>query len=247
MPTDRIKNGAHQPPEPPKRFYKSAGVAETPEGWQVQLDGRPVKTPKRAHVALPTRALADAVAAEWDAQGPAIKPHSMPLTRLANSTLDGVIGGEAQVGAEIVAFAGNDLLCYRAERPRSLAQLQRDRWDPLLIWVTEHLGARLHATTGLMPVRQSEDCMERLAAAVAAFDTYALASAHVMTTLTGSAVLALAHLHGRLTVDEAWAAAHVDEDFQMAQWGEDAEAKKRRDARHAEMAAASRFFALSRQ
>jgi chaperone required for assembly of F1-ATPase len=241
-----MKNGPHHPPEPPKRFYQAVDVAETPDGWQVRLDGRPVKTPKRAPLALPTRALADAIAAEWEAQGASINPHSMPLTKLANSTLDGVTAAEAAVRAEIVAYAGNDLICYRAERPDRLAQLQRARWDPLLIWVTEQFGARLHAVTGVMPVRQSQDCTRRLADAVAALDAFALASAHVMTTLTGSAVLALAHIHGRLTAEEAWSAAHVDEDFQSATWGEDAEARKRLDARRAEMLAAARFFALSR-
>ena len=242
-----MKNGPHQPSEPPKRFYKAVTVAETPGSWQIQLDGRPVRTPKRGLLLLPTRALADAVAAEWEAQGATIDPRTMPLTKLANTTLDGIVGQEEPVRAEIVAYAGNDLLCYRAERPERLVELQHQHWDPLLIWVTERFGARLHATSGVMPVHQSEDCIARLRKAVAALDPFALASAHVITTLTGSAVLALAHIDGRLTAEETWAAAHVDEDFQIGQWGEDAEAKKRHDARHAEMLAASRFYALSRQ
>lgn len=241
-----MKNGPHQPPQPPKRFYKTVAVAKTEDGWQVQLDGRPVKTPKRAALALPTKALAEAVAAEWDAQTITIDPRSMPLTKLANTTLDGVIGREEAVRAEIVAYAGNDLLCYRAERPERLVQLQHERWDPLLTWATERFGARLHATTGVMPVTQAEECVARLGEAVEALDAYALAACHVMTTLTGSAVLALAHLHGRLTAEEAWSAAYVDEDFQIGQWGEDFEARKRRDARHAEILAAARFYALSR-
>ena len=242
-----MKNGSHQPPQPPKRFYNAAHVVQTPEGWQVQLDGRPVKTPKRGVLLLPTQALAEAVAAEWEAQRASVDPRTMPLTKLANTTLDGVVGHEAAVRAEIVAYAGNDLLCYRAERPERLAQLQHEQWDPLLSWATEQFGARLHTTTGVMPVRQSEDCVSHLREAVAALDAFALASTHVMTTLTGSAVLALAYIHGRLTVEEAWTAAHLDEDFQIAQWGEDAEARKRRDARHAEMLAAATFYQLSRQ
>jgi chaperone required for assembly of F1-ATPase len=242
-----MKNGSHQRPEPPKRFYKAAHVVQTPEGWQVQLDGRPVKTPKRGVLLLPTQALAEAIAAEWEAQGASIDLRSMPLTKLANTTLDGIVGQEAAVRAEIVAYAGNDLLCYRVERPERLAQLQHEEWDPLLSWATEQFGARLHTTTGVMPVRQSEDCVSHLDEAVAALNAFALASAHVMTTLTGSAVLALAYIHDRLTVEEAWTAAHLDEDFQIAQWGEDAEAKKRRDARYAEMLAAATFYRLSRQ
>jgi chaperone required for assembly of F1-ATPase len=170
----------------------------------------------------------------------------MPLTKLANTTLDGVIGREAAVRAEITAYAGNDLLCYRAERPDALVQRQHERWDPLLIWVTDHFGARLHTTAGVMPVRQAEDCITRLGEAIAALDAYALAAGHVITTLTGSAVLALALLHGRLSAEQAWESAHVDEDFQIEQWGEDAEARKRRDARSAEMLAAAQFYALSR-
>ncbi len=241
-----MKNGLPPPAGALKRFYKTVSIAETPEGWKVQLDGRSVKTPKRAALVLPTKALAQAIAAEWEGQGTSIDPRTMPLTKLANSTLDGVIGREEAVRAEMVAYAGNDLLCYRAEHPERLVELQHERWDPLLIWATEHFGARLHATAGIMPVAQAEECMTRLREAVEALDPFALAAGHVMTTLTGSAVLALALIHGHLTLDEAWTAAHLDEDFQIAQWGEDAEAKKRRDARHAEMQAAFTFYQMSR-
>jgi len=241
-----MKNGSNPPAAAPKRFYETVGVAEMDGRWHVQLDGRGVKTPNRAPLALPTRALAEAIAAEWGAQTSIIDPRSMPLTKLANTTLDGVIGREEAVRAEITAYAGNDLLCYRAERPEALVQRQHERWNPLLIWVTDHFGARLHTTAGVMPVRQAEDCISRLGEAVAALDPYALAACHVITTLTGSAVLALAFLHGRLSAEEAWEAAHVDEDFQIEQWGEDAEARKRRDARSAEMQAAAQFHALSR-
>ena len=241
-----MTNGTSTPPNRPKRFYQSASVKETPEGWQVELDGRPVKTPKRSALVLPTKALAEAIAAEWQAQGASIDPHSMPLTKLANSTLDAVIGQEGLVRAEMTAFAGNDLLCYRAESPERLRQLQHERWDPLLTWVTERFGARLHSTNGIMPVKQAEECVARLGAAVDALDPFALAAGHVMTTLMGSAVLALAHLDGRLSAQEAWEAAHLDENFQIAQWGEDAEAKKRRASRNAEMLAAAEFYRLSR-
>lgn len=241
-----MKNGSHIPAGAPKRFYKSAGIAETAEGWQVQLDGRTVKTPKRALLLLPTKALAEAIAAEWEAQTDNIDPRTMPLTKLANSTLDGVVPRMGEVRAEIVAYAGNDLLCYRAEHPDRLVQMQHERWDPLLIWATERFGARLHTTIGVMPVSQGEDCIAKLRSTVEALDAYALAAAHVMTTLMGSAVLALAHIHGRLTAEEAWEAAHLDEDFQIAQWGEDAEARARREGRYAELRAAATFYRLSR-
>lgn len=241
-----MKNGSSTPRETGKRFYKTVSIAQTPEGWEILLDGRPVKTPKRASLRPPTKALAEAVAAEWEAQGSSIDPRSMPLTKLANTTLDGILGSEAAVQSEIVAYAASDLLCYRAERPARLVQLQHERWDPLLTWVTERFGARLHATSGIMPMPQAEACLAKLRQAVDLMDAFALASVHVITTLTGSAVLALAFVHGRLSAEEAWAAAHLDEDFQIAQWGEDAEARKRREARHAEMLVAAQFYHLTR-
>jgi chaperone required for assembly of F1-ATPase len=239
-------NGSEAPKEAPKRFYQAVSIASTDEGWQVLLDGRGVKTPKRLALLLPAKALAEAIAAEWDAQVGSINPRSMPLTKLANSTLDGVIGREEAVAGEIVAYAGSDLLLYRAERPESLVERQRERWDPLLAWARERLGAHLTPTAGIIHVAQPEEAVAKLREAVAALDAFALAAANVMTTLTGSAVLALAHIHGRLTLEETWDAAHLDEDFQIARWGEDAEASARRQARRAEMAAASRFYHASR-
>jgi len=242
-----MKNGGHKGAETVlKRFYQGVLVKEFAEGWQVLLDGRSVKTPKRAALVLPTKALAEAIAAEWEAQQAIIDPRTMRLTKLANSTLDGVIGKEDAVRKEIIAYAANDLLCYRAERPQELARQQQEHWDPLLDWVRERFGSRLVTTTGLMPVAQPQDSLACLGTALDDFDAFALAACHVMTSLTGSAVLVLAHIEGRLTVSQAWNAAHVDEDFQTSRWGEDAEAKQRRDLRYAEMAAAAAFFAIWR-
>ena len=241
-----MKNGSSTSPALPKRFYQSVTVEAAGGGWRVLLDGRAVKTPKRLALALPTQALAQAVAAEWEAQSGVINPASMPLTKLVNSALDGVTGREEAVRDEITAYAGNDLLCYRAGQPEALAHLQRQAWDPLLAWVRERFDAHLVTTVGIMPVAQAPEAVAKLAGAIAGFDAFALAACHVMTTLTGSALLALAHMHGRLTLEDAWTAAHIDEDFQISRWGEDAEAKKRRDLRLAEMRAASAFFRLSR-
>jgi chaperone required for assembly of F1-ATPase len=241
-----MKNGSSTSPALPKRFYRSVTVEAASDGWRVLLDGRGVKTPKRLALLLPTQALAQAIGAEWEAQADIINPASMPLTKLANSALDGVTGREEAVRDEIIAYAGNDLLCYRAGHPEALALLQRQAWDPLLAWAAEYFGANLKTATGVMPVAQAPAAVAKLAEAVARFDAFALAACHLMTTLTGSALLALAHMHGRLTLEEAWKAAHIDEDFQITRWGEDAEAKKRRDLRLAEMQAASAFFRLSR-
>jgi chaperone required for assembly of F1-ATPase len=247
-------NGPEAPKEPPKeapkqapkRFYQTVSIASTDEGWQVLLDGRGVKTPKRMALLLPAKALADAIAAEWDAQTGSIDPRTMPMTRLANTTLDGVIGREEAVAQEIVSYAAHDLLCYRAENPEDLARLQQERWDPLLAWAREHFGAALTPTSGIMHISQPDDAVARLRDAVMTLDAFALAAAHVMTTLTGSAVLALAHIHGRLGLEDAWNAAHLDEDYQIGRWGEDAEAQARRALRLAEMTAASWFFHASR-
>jgi chaperone required for assembly of F1-ATPase len=195
-------------------------------------------------LALPTRALAEAVAAEWEAQGERIDPATMPLTRLANSTIDGVIARQAEVRAEIVKYAGSDLLCYRAEGPEELIRRQAETWDPVLAWARAALGADFNVSQGVMPAAQPDAATEAVARARQPHGPFALAAIHVMTTLMGSALLALAHAHGHLSAEAAWVAAHVDEDWQISQWGEDAEAKARRDRRWAEMQAASRLLEL---
>ena len=228
----------------PKRFYRAVSVDGAAAAFRVLLDGRPMRTPAKRELALPARALAEAVAAEWEAQGERIDPASMPLTRLVNATLDGVAGREAEVRAEIVKYARSDLLCYRAEGPAELVRRQAGAWDPILAWAGDALGARLARAHGIVPVVQPGTATKPIESALARLDPLALAAHHVMTTLTGSALLALAHGRGRLKAEEAWAAAHVDEDWQISRWGEDAEAKARRQRRWTEMQAASRLLAL---
>jgi chaperone required for assembly of F1-ATPase len=228
----------------PKRFYRTVSVDGAAPAFRVLLDGKPIRTPARRELALPARALAKAVAAEWEAQGEHIDPATMPLTRLVNSALDGVTGREPEVRAEIAKYAASDLLCYRAEEPAELAHRQGRAWDPVLAWAHEALGARLLLGQGIAPVTQPPAAGAAIDRALAGLDAFALAAHHVMTTLTSSALLALAQARGRLTAEEAWAAAHVDEDWQISQWGEDAEAKARRDRRWEEMQAASRLLAL---
>lgn len=220
-----------------KRFYKIVTVGEGPN-FPILLDGRAVKTPKKRALALPTRALAEAVAAEWAAQDNTINPSAMPLTRFANTAIDAVSDSLAEVAADIVAYAGSDLLCYRAEAPQDLAALQAARWDPIIAWAREKLGARFTVVSGVMPVEQPASALSAIAAALQPHDAFPLTAQHVMTTLTGSTLLGLAHVHGRLTAEDAWAAAHVDEDYQIALWGTDQEAEHRRTRRHAEFRAA---------
>ena len=233
----------------PKRFYANVTIetTATQAGFAILLDGRAVRTPKKLALVVPTRALAEAIAAEWAAQGERIDPQTMPLSKLAITAIDSVTGAAAEVAADIVKFAGNDLLCYRAEGPEALVQRQAEVWDALLQWYEGELGACFLLAQGVMPVDQSREALDRIAAEVAPFGPLELTGLHVMTTLTGSALLALAHAKGRLSLKEAWAAAHIDEDWQISQWGEDAEAADRRAVRWAEMQAASRFLELLRQ
>jgi len=231
----------------PKRFYKTASVAETEAGrFGIRLDGRPVRTPAKAELAVPSAELAQAIAAEWEAQGTHVDPATMPLTRLANSAIDGVAARADAVRADIVTYAGSDLMCYRAEATEALQRRQADAWDPVLVWASAALGADFVTGVGIMPVSQPDAAKTAIARAVEPLEPFALCAVHVMTTLTGSCLLALAHLHGRLTAEEAWAAAHVDEDWQIGKWGEDAEAKARRARRWTEMQAASQMLELVR-
>lgn len=222
----------------PKRFYAEVTAAPIPEGFAIQLDGRSIRTPKRLLLTVPAAPIAEAIADEWRAQTTLIDPATMPLTRLVNAAIDGVAGQEPAVRADIVKYAGTDLLCYRAERPETLIVRQRDAWDPLLAWTRDKLAADLRVAGGVVHVAQSPAALERIAAQLQPLSAITLAALHSATTLTGSAILALACLHGRLGADEAWRLAHVDEDFQIEQWGWDAEAKHTRDRKWAEMHAA---------
>ncbi len=228
----------------PKRFYRGVSVDGAAPAFRVLLDGRPMRTPAKRELAVPTQPLAEAVAAEWEAQGERIDPDSMPLTRLVNSAVDGVTGREAEVRANIAEYAGSDLLCYRTDGPAELARRQSDAWDPVLTWARDTLGARFVIGRGVVPVAQPQTATTAVERALADLNAFHLAAHHVIATLTASALLALAHARGRMTADEAWRAAHIDEDWQISQWGEDAEAKARRERRWLDMQAASRMLAL---
>jgi len=245
--SDRQCLAARHPAKPlPKRFYAAVSVAADgdPPLYLIRLDGRPARTPKKASLALPSAALAEAIAEEWVRQGEHIDPSSMPLTRLANTVIDGIAGREAEVAADIVRYAGNDLLCYVAEGPAELVARQQALWQPLRDWAANELGAPLEPAIGIMPVSQSPSVTGAISRAVEPLDAYSLAALHVVTTLTGSAVIALAVLRDRLSAEDAWAAAHVDEDWQISKWGSDAEASRRRAQRWEEMRAGVRLLQL---
>ncbi|MEA2928538.1 MAG: hypothetical protein QOG38_966 [Hyphomicrobiales bacterium] len=226
-----------------KRFYERAHVADTAP-FSVLLDGRPVKTPAQRAQAAPTRAVGAAIAREWDAQGERIDPATMPLTRLANAIIDGVAVTPAPVADAVAKFLGSDLLCYRADTPEGLVQRQAQHWDPVLAWAREALGARFVLSEGVMFVAQPESALAAARNAIPA-DPWRLGAVHTITTLTGSALLALAIAHGALDAEAAWTAAHVDEDWNMSQWGRDEIALARRAARFGEMQAAATVLALA--
>ena len=233
-----------QKPSHPKRFYEHVAIKDEGNGVGVLLDGKTVRTPGKAPFVLPNPALAEAIAEEWRGQGVRIDPQTMPLTRLANSVIDGVKGNEAAVVDDILKYAGSDLLCYRAEGPKGLVALQTEHWDTILAFAKQDLGAKMRLSEGVMHVEQPPASLDALRQRLAEFDPWGVAALHVMTGLSGSALLALAVALGRLTPEEAWAAAHVDEDWQIAQWGEDGEAKQRRANRHRDFAAAARMLKL---
>jgi chaperone required for assembly of F1-ATPase len=230
----------------PKRFYKDVAVKDEGEGASLLLDGKPVRTPGKAPLLLPTKALAEAVAEEWRAQGERIDPSTMPLTKLANSAIDGVSGREDAVIDDIVKHAGSDLLCYRASGPQGLVKAQGVHWDPVIAWAKTALEAPLRLAEGILHVAQPQASLDRITQRLESLDPFSLAALHVMTQLTGSALLALAVALKRLLPEEAWAAAHVDEDWQISQWGEDAEAAARRTAHRRDFDAAARALALLR-
>lgn len=229
----------------PKRFYERPVLAESAGGFALTLDGKAARTPKRQSLAVPNRAAGEGLVAEWAAQATHIDPATMPMTRIVNAAIDGVAGEMEAVRAEIVKFAGSDLICYRAREPTALVEMESAAWDPVLAWARDTLGAQFAAAQGITFVSQPEAAVAVIAEAVAAVrQPIALACLHTMTTLTGSVLLALAAARRFLTPEQAWTAAHVDEDFQARAWGEDDEALKRRAGRWREMDAAARLFAM---
>jgi chaperone required for assembly of F1-ATPase len=228
-----------------RRFYDQVGIAEEEGGFGLRLDGRPVKTPARRPLVVPTRALAEALAAEWRTQGEGIDPAQMPLTRLANSIIDGVADVPGPVAAEVAKYLATDLVFYRADAPEGLVVREAQAWDPLIAWARDALGARFVPAQGVMHVAQPEAALAAAAAAIPR-DPWRLGAVHAIMTLTGSALIALAVLGGRLTAEDAWAAAHVDEDWNIDHWGRDELMLARRAFRFAELHAAAAILRLGR-
>jgi chaperone required for assembly of F1-ATPase len=227
-----------------RRFYQAATIDQEDDGYPILLDGKPVRTPARRVLAAPTHALAEAIASEWRAQAEFIDPARMPLTRLVNTIIDGVAATPDMVADEIAKYLASDLVFYRADGPDKLVERQSRHWDPLIAWARQTFGARFILAEGVIHVAQPD---EALAAARRAIprDAWRLGATHAVTTLTGSALLALALAHGHVSTEQAWEAAHVDEDWNLDQWGQDELALERRRFRFTEMDAAATVLKLA--
>jgi chaperone required for assembly of F1-ATPase len=227
-----------------KRVYKSVEIRAVDGGWGVALDGRPLRTPAKRGLLVPSERLAAAIAAEWDAQDPEIKPDTMPLTRLAATAIDRTAEKRAEIVAEIAAYAGTDLVCYRAAHPPALAARQEATWQPLLDWAAGRYDAGLVVTAGVLPLPQSPASLKAYTAAVAGLDEFRLTAIQAATAACGSLVIALALFEGKIGADAAFAASQLDETFQIEAWGEDAEAARRRALLAEDIASAARFLEL---
>lgn len=229
-----------------KRFYKETSAEAAEDGYRVLLDGRPMRTPAKTVLTLPTRALGAAIAAEWAAvpEGQDLKVDRLPLTRLAATGLDRVTPQRARVVADTAKYAASDLLCYRATDPASLVERQQGAWQPLLDWAGARYGARLRTTEGTSFVAQPSDALARLEAAVDGHGDMALSALYNLTHVSGSLIVALAVSERRLEADEAFAVAQLDELYQIERWGEDPIATERHAGIRRDIAAASRLLAL---
>lgn len=240
---DPVKRAQIQMRAPlPKRLYAAVTVGAGEGGFVVLLDGKTARTPARAPLALPTAAAAQLVAGEYDAQTETVDPVTMPTTRLVNTAIDGVAREADAVAEDILRFSSSDMLCYRADGPDGLVRRQDDHWDPILDWARASLGARMNLAEGVVFVEQPRESIAAIRMHLARRgDAFRLACLHLMTSITGSALIALAIEAGFLDAEAAWLAAHVDEDWQAEQWGQDAEAMARRNARKRDFLGAVRL------
>jgi chaperone required for assembly of F1-ATPase len=229
-----------------RRFYDKAEAVRRANGHGVTLDGRTIKTPGKRDLIVPSGALAVAIAEEWDSQEREVRPETMPLTRLATTTLDRVAEQRETIVQQVANYAGTDLVCYRAAHPPSLAARQQAAWQPLIDWAALRYDAPLTVTSGVIPRGQSQTSLRAFAAAVAELDDFTLTALHTATAACGSLVIALALLEGRIDANEAFAASQLDETFQIEAWGEDAEQAERRRALNADIEAATQFISLLR-
>lgn len=227
-----------------KRFWKEAAVVEADDGFGIALDGRPVKTPARVALAVPTRELGEAIAEEWRACGETIDPRAMPLTGLANAAIDRVAADPAMFAADLARYGESDLTCYRAEGPEPLVARQAESWDALLDWARRRYDVDFTCTSGIVHTPQPDDTVVKLTHAVAVLDPFRLAALSPLVTIGGSLVAGLAVLEQAVPPETAWEAVSLDDRWQAEQWGEDAEAAAALDNRRRDFLAAARFLEL---
>jgi chaperone required for assembly of F1-ATPase len=227
-----------------KRFYKTVTTEQSGDVWHILLDGKAIRTPKKAMLAVPTEKLAVAVIAEWDAQVDKVVPAKMPFTRYVNSIIDHLSIHYETVIAEISAFGESDLICYRAQEPQDLSELQAAAWDPLLQWSHHHLKAPLLSVHSIMHKDQPESSLAILHELVAELSVWQLAPLHTLVSISGSLIIGLAVVHNHMNVDIAWTASRIDADYQIAKWGEDYEAQAVSALRLQDMQKAAEFLAL---
>jgi chaperone required for assembly of F1-ATPase len=225
----------------PKKFYKLAAVTGE---LGIELDGRSVKTPMKAKLVLPSRALAEAVAAEWNTQEEFINPALMPLTKLANTAIDRAGGERKFVAGQVVEFSGSDMVCYRADAPLELVELQAAAWNPVVAWASAAMNTQFKMVAGVIHSAQSAETVAAVEQYVAKLSDFELTAAHNLTTLTGSALLGLMLTAKAIAPESGWAAAHVEEDFQIATWGSDDEAQARRAFRRIDFDGSLQFLNL---
>ena len=230
-----------------KRFYKSVDVAELEAGWSVALDGKPIKTPAKRPFTAPTKAMAEAAAAEWDDQEGEIKPAAMPITKAVNTALDRTAPEYDAVADMVAEYGGTDLICYRAEAPAGLIARQVAAWDPLLEWSASHLKARLITAVGVMHMLQPKEGQDALAKIVRQHDPFELTGLYDLVALSGSLIIGLAVASGHMTPAEGWAASRVDHIWQEDQWGVDDEAAAQAAYKAEEFEQAARLIRLARQ
>lgn len=227
-----------------KRFWTQAAVTPDDSGWAISLDGKPLRTPARKPLIVPTRALAQAIAGEWNAAGETVVPRAMKLTGLANAAIDNVAPNREQFAQRLASYGESDLLCYRAESPRTLTERQEQSWDGLLAWARRRFDVDFRTTCGIVHVAQPDATVGRLAQAVASLDPFRLAALSPLVTIGGSLVAALAVLEGAIGADTAWDAVTLDDRWQLDQWGSDPEAEASLEERHRDFLASARFLDL---
>ena len=227
-----------------KRFWKEAVAEPCDGGFTVRLDARPVRTPLKAALMVPTLEMAQAIAAEWDAQTGLVKPQTMPVTRAANSAIDKIVPQFDEVAGLLSAYGASDLICYRATEPQALIARQAQAWDPMIAWSAEALAAPLIATAGVIHIAQPAQSLARLASYVSALDPFRLAGIHDLVAISGSLVLALAVTHRKISADNAWTLSRIDETWQQELWGIDDEAAEYAAQRHRAFLEADRFYQL---